>query len=105
MFQSLPFASKPKQLAKKNPDTYMNRRRVKISEPGERKRNAILTHLATIGNVKKTKRVESGRHRQAERLKKREREKSEFSDVHKEVKRRKYAREGMEEAHREKRKG
>jgi len=93
---ALPFATKPKQQATVNRNSYVERRQV-VLEPEERKTRAALQVLQTIKKVKQIKRHESNVNRKAQKDKIRNKETERFADVHKEEKKRKYAAQGKDE--------
>lgn len=98
--ESLPFASKPKQQATKNKESYMAKRAV-ILEPEDRQKRAALQMLSTIKKDKVSIRVASQKKRKAEKEKVIARSHEKFADVHKEEKKRKYVAEGKDKAAKE----
>jgi ribosome biogenesis protein BMS1 len=66
--ESLPFASKPKQQATKNKESYMSKRAV-VLEPEDRKKRAALQMLSTIKKDKVSIRAETQKKRKAEKAK------------------------------------
>eukprot|EP01041_Mallomonas_annulata_P002831 gene2831-5563_t len=97
---ALPFASKPKLQTPKNKDTYMSQRAV-VLEPEDRKRRAAVQVLSTIAADKAQKKKTSQKERGAERTVKLRAMADKFADVHRETRKRKHARAGMETASRE----
>lgn len=91
--ESLPFASKPKQQANKNKESYMAKRAV-ILDPEDRKKRAAIQMLSTIKKDKVSIRNETQKKRKAEKAKVIARSHEKFADVHKEEKKRKYVMEG-----------
>lgn len=91
--ESLPFASKPKQQAIKNKDSYMAKRAV-VLDPEDRKKRAAIQMLSTIKKDKVAIRNETQKKRKAEKAKVIARSHEKFADVHKEEKKRKYVAEG-----------
>jgi ribosome biogenesis protein BMS1 len=97
--ESLPFASKPKQMSAVNPKSYISRRAV-VSEPEERANRAVVQMLSTIKKSKLEIRDAAQTARSKEKRAKKEREASRFEDIHKHEKKRKYREEGKEAARR-----
>jgi ribosome biogenesis protein BMS1 len=93
--EALPFKSKLKQEASKNRKSYLARRAV-VLEPEERKSRAMVQMLSTIRKDKESKRLQSSKDRQKEKLKVKTRESERFADVHREEKKRKYREQGLE---------
>lgn len=87
--ENLPFASKPKQMAPKNRDTYVSRRAV-ILDPEDRKKRAVVQMLSTIGADKSAKRSASQLVRTNKKLKEKAKIAESFEDVHKETRKRKF---------------
>jgi ribosome biogenesis protein BMS1 len=94
--ESLPFASKPKMMAAKNPSSYLARRAV-ILEPEEKKQRGMVQMLSTIKKDKEKKRKQANLERLTHRKKELDREKEKFSDIHREEKKRKYKEMGFEQ--------
>jgi ribosome biogenesis protein BMS1 len=94
--ESLPFASKPKNLKAKNPKSYLARRAV-ILEPEERKERGMIQMLSTIKKDKDSKRKSANKQRSAEKQKVLAREKERFEEIHKDEKKRKYKELGLEQ--------
>eukprot|EP01038_Epipyxis_sp_PR26KG_P004817 gene4817-6750_t len=92
---ALPFASKPKQMTAKNPESYLTKRAI-ILEPEERKSRGAISMLGAIAKQKKEKRLQSQTIRLQKRNEEKQRETERFESFHKEEKKRKYRDEGKD---------
>ncbi|ETO67848.1 arf-GAP with GTPase, ANK repeat and PH domain-containing protein 9 [Phytophthora nicotianae P1976] len=97
---NLPFASKPKEDKKKGAKKgYLASRAVAL-EPEEKKKYSFMLRVNTVRRDREATRKERQSHRNAENLKRKQREEKQFEGVHKAEKKAKYRAEGKEAAYR-----
>lgn len=96
---SLPFASKPKLDKKKSSTPYLTKRAV-VLEPEEKKKYAFMQQVNTVRRDREATRKERNSKRNAEHLKRKQREEKQFEAVHKAEKKAKFRAEGKEAAYR-----
>ncbi|KAJ0400739.1 hypothetical protein P43SY_005460 [Pythium insidiosum] len=95
----LPFASKPKMDNAKGSKGYLGKRAV-VLEPEEKKKYAFMQAVNTVRRDRQKTRKERQAQRNAENLKRKQREADKFADVHREAKKAKYRADGKEQARR-----
>lgn len=100
---SLPFASKPKNQAQSNKQSYLSRRAV-VLDPVEKKARAAVQMLSSIRADKLQKRAASSAVRTSKKAKEKKQEAGRFEERNQEEKKRKYKEAGKELASREKKK-
>jgi ribosome biogenesis protein BMS1 len=100
---SLPFASKPKNQAQSNKQSYLSRRAV-VLDPEEKKGRAAVQMLSSIRADKLDKRAASAAVRTSKKAKEKKQEAGRFEERNQEEKKRKYKEAGKEQASREKKK-
>ncbi|KAG6950623.1 hypothetical protein JG688_00014080 [Phytophthora aleatoria] len=97
---NLPFASKPKQDKKKGAKKgYLSGRAV-VLEPEEKKKYGFMLRVNTVRRDREATRKERQSQRNAENLKRKQREEKQFEGVHKAEKKAKYRAEGKDAAYR-----
>jgi ribosome biogenesis protein BMS1 len=97
----LPFASKPKLDKQKASTPYLTKRAV-VLEPEEKKKYAFMQQVNTVRRDREATRKERNSRRNAENLKRKQREEKVFEEVHKAEKKAKFRAEGKEAAYRAK---
>ncbi|KAG3026906.1 Ribosome biogenesis protein [Phytophthora cactorum] len=97
---NLPFASKPKEDKKKGDKKgYLSGRAV-VLEPEEKKKYGFMLRVNTVRRDREATRKERQSQRNAENLKRKQREEKQFEGVHKAEKKAKYRAEGKDAAYR-----
>ncbi|TYZ64675.1 hypothetical protein PybrP1_006363 [[Pythium] brassicae (nom. inval.)] len=96
----LPFASKPKLDKPKTATPYLATRAV-VLEPEEKRKYAFLQQVNSVRRDREATRKASQSRRNAEHLKRKEREEKQFEAVHREEKKAKFRKEGKDEAYRQ----
>ncbi|KAF1779591.1 Ribosome biogenesis protein BMS1/TSR1, C-terminal [Phytophthora cactorum] len=97
---NLPFASKPKEDKKKGAKKgYLSGRAV-VLEPEEKKKYGFMLRVNTVRRDREATRKERQSQRNAENLKRKQREEKQFEGVHKAEKKAKYRAEGKDAAYR-----
>ncbi|KAE9361368.1 Ribosome biogenesis protein [Phytophthora fragariae] len=96
---NLPFASKPKEDKKKAGKGYLASRAV-VLEPEEKKKYGFMLRVNTVRRDREATRKENQSRRNAENLKRKQREEKQFEGAHKAEKKAKYRAEGKEAAYR-----
>ncbi|EEY64317.1 ribosome biogenesis protein BMS1 [Phytophthora infestans T30-4] len=97
---NLPFASKPKEDKKKGVKKGYLASRVVALEPEEKKKYGFMLRVNTVRRDREATRKERQSQRNAENLKRKQREEKQFEGVHKAEKKAKYRAEGKEAAYR-----
>ncbi|KAL7684327.1 putative ribosome biogenesis protein Bms1/Tsr1 [Plasmopara halstedii] len=97
---NLPFASKPKEDKKKGTTKGYLASRTVVLEPEEKKKYTFMLRVNTMRRDREATRKERQSKRNAENLKRKQREEKEFEGVHKAEKKAKYRAEGKEAAYR-----
>ncbi|CAI5713520.1 unnamed protein product [Hyaloperonospora brassicae] len=98
----LPFASKPKEDKKKGAKKGYLASRAVVLEPEEKKKYGFLLRVNTVRRDREATRKERQSQRNAEGLKRKQREEMQFESVHKAEKKAKYRAEGKDAAYRAK---
>ncbi|KAL4099285.1 hypothetical protein PRIC1_007125 [Phytophthora ramorum] len=96
---NLPFASKPKEDKKKAGKGYLTKRAV-VLEPEEKKKYSFMLRVNTVRRDREATRKDRQSKRNAENLKRKQREEKQFESVHKAEKKAKYRAEGKDAAYR-----
>jgi ribosome biogenesis protein BMS1 len=96
---NLPFASKPKEDTKKAGKGYLASRAV-VLEPEEKKKYGFMLRVNTVRRDREATRKERQSKRNAENLKRKQREEKQFEGAHKAEKKAKYRAEGKDAAYR-----
>ncbi|CAH0519932.1 unnamed protein product [Peronospora belbahrii] len=99
---NLPFASKPKEDKKKGVKKGYLASRAVVLEPEEKKKYGFMLRVNTVRRDREATRKERQSQRNAENLKRKQREEKQFEGVHKAEKKAKYRAEGKELAYRAK---
>ncbi|POM59373.1 Arf-GAP with GTPase, ANK repeat and PH domain containing hypothetical protein 9 [Phytophthora palmivora] len=97
---NLPFASKPKEDKKKGAKKGYLASRAVVLEPEEKKKYGFMLRVNTVRRDREATRKERQSQRNAENLKRKQREEKQFEGVHKAEKKAKYRAEGKEAAYR-----